>query len=119
MRLFETFDPFFRLEGDGRLVATNLGFRLFGLRQDRAGGRGSAIIALPNGEQGSFSVGDELMPGIVLEAVDFDFVTISRNGSNEQIFLDESVWHAAGFGPGDIVISINRKTVSFRARVSG
>lgn len=90
MALFETFDPFFRLEGNGRVVVTDLDVRLFGIRQDQASGRGSAIIALPNGEQDSFSVGDEIMPGVTLESVDFDFVTISRNGSSEQIFLDQS-----------------------------
>lgn len=90
MALFETFDPFFRLEGNARVVVTDLDLRLFGIRQDQASGRGSAIIALPDGEQDSFSVGDEVMPGVTLEAVDFDFVTISRNGSSEQIFLDQS-----------------------------
>ena len=90
MALFETFDPFFRLEGNARVVVTDLDLRLFGVRQDQASGRGSAIIALPNGDQDSYSVGDEVMPGVTLEAVDFDFVTISRNGSSEQIFLDQS-----------------------------
>lgn len=90
MALFETFDPFFRLEGNGRVVVTDLDVRLFGIRQDQASGRGSAIIALPNGDQDSYLVGDEIMPGVTLESVDFDFVTISRNGSSEQIFLDQS-----------------------------
>lgn len=90
MILLETFDPFFRLEGNARVVVTDLDLRLFGVRMDEASGRGSAIIALPNDEQDSFSVGDEIMPGVMLEAVDFDFVTISRNGSSEQIFLDQS-----------------------------
>ena len=90
MDLLETFDPFFRLEGNARVVVTDLDLRLFGVRMDEASGRGSAIIALPNGEQDSFSVGDEIMPGVMLEAVDFDFVSISRNGSSEQIFLDQS-----------------------------
>ncbi|WP_299328448.1 type II secretion system protein N [Parasphingopyxis sp.] len=90
MALFETFDPFFRLEGNAQAVVTDLDLRLFGVRQDQASGRGSAIIALANGEQDSFSVGDELMPGVTLESVDFDFVTISRNGASEQIFLDQS-----------------------------
>jgi len=99
MALFETFDPFFRLEGNGRVVVTDLDIRLFGIRQDQASGRGSAIIALPNGEQDSFSVGDEVMPGVSLESVDFDFVTISRNGSSEQIFLDQSSAPAASPQP--------------------
>ena len=87
---FETFDPFFRLEGDGTLVVTSLDIRLFGVREDRAAGRGSAIIALPNGEQNSYLVGEEIMPGVILESVGFDFVTITRNGAREQIFLDQS-----------------------------
>jgi len=99
MALFETFDPFFRLEGNGRVVVTDLDIRLFGVRQDQASGRGSAIIALPNGEQDSFSVGDEIMPGVTLESVDFDFVTILRNGSSEQIFLDQSTASAASPQP--------------------
>ncbi|QLC23880.1 type II secretory pathway component PulC [Parasphingopyxis algicola] len=90
MALFETFDPFFRLEGNARVVVTDLDLSLFGVRQDQASGRGSAIIALPNGEQDSFLVGDELMPGVTLESVGFDFVTISRNSASEQIFLDQS-----------------------------
>ncbi len=90
MVLLETFDPFFRLEGNARVVVTDLDLSLFGIRMDQASGRGSAIIALPNGEQDSFSVGDEIIPGVTLEAVGFDFVSISRNGSSEQIFLDQS-----------------------------
>ena len=90
MALLETFDPFFRLEGNARVVVTDLDLSLFGIRMDEASGRGSAIIALPNGEQDSFSVGDEIIPGVTLEAVDFDFVSISRNGNSEQIFLDQS-----------------------------
>lgn len=90
MALFETFDPFFRLEGNGRMVVTDLDLKLYGVRQDQASGRGSAIIALPSGEQDSYSVGDEVMPGVTLESVGFDFVTISRNGASEQIFLDQS-----------------------------
>ncbi|MBC2778081.1 type II secretion system protein N [Parasphingopyxis marina] len=90
MALFESFDPFFRLEGDGRIVVTDLDLKLYGVRQDQASGRGSAIIALAGGQQDSFTVGDEIMPGVVLEAVDFDFVTISRGGASEQIFLDQS-----------------------------
>lgn len=114
MALFETFDPFFRLEGDGRVVVTDLDVRLFGVRQDQASGRGSAIIALPNGEQDSFSVGDEIMPGVTLESVDFDFVTISRNGSSEQIFLDQSTAPAASPRP-----QASSGTATTRATTSG
>lgn len=88
--LFEAFDPFFRLEGDAPIVVTDLDLKLYGVREDRASGRGSAIIALPSGEQNSYVVGEEIMPGVVLESVGFDFVTIARNGGSEQLFLDQS-----------------------------
>jgi general secretion pathway protein C len=86
------FDPFFRLAGgQGQLAVTGLNLRLFGVREDRATGRGSAIIALPDGTQGSYAVGEEIMPGVMLAAVGADNVTISRAGVMEQLFLDQSV----------------------------
>ena len=86
------FDPFFRLAGAGGPVAvTGLNLRLFGVREDRATGRGSAIIALPDGTQSSYGVGEEIMPGVTLTAVSADGVTISRNGVMEQLFLDQSL----------------------------
>jgi general secretion pathway protein C len=85
------FDPFFRLSaGAGPAVVTSLNLKLHGVREDRATGRGSAIIALPDGRQMSFAVGEEIMPGVALTAVGFDNVTISRGGAAEQIFLDQS-----------------------------
>jgi general secretion pathway protein C len=85
------FDPFFRLSGPaGPTVVTSLNLKLYGVREDRATGRGSAIVALPDGRQQSFAVGEEIMPGVTLGAVGFDNVTISRGGALEQIFLDQS-----------------------------
>ena len=84
------FDPFFRLSAGGPVVVTSLNLTLHGVREDRATGRGSAIIALPDGRQMSFAVGEEIMPGVVLTGVGFDNVTISRAGTAEQLFLDQS-----------------------------
>lgn len=85
------FDPFFRLaEASGPAVVTGLNLQLFGVREDRATGRGSAIIGLPDGSQRSFAVGEELIPGVTLAEVGFDSVTIDRSGTREQIFLDQS-----------------------------
>ena len=85
------FDPFFRLSAQsGPAVVTGLNLTLFGVREDRATGRGSAIIALPDGSQRSFAVGDEILPGVTLAEVGFDHVTINRAGAREQIFLDQS-----------------------------
>lgn len=86
-----SFDPFFRLDGTaGPTVVTSLNLKLYGVREDRATGRGAAIIALPDGRQMNFAVGEEIMPGVTLTAVGFDNVTISRGGTAEQIFLDQS-----------------------------
>lgn len=86
------FDPFFRLEPGGEeTVVTSLELKLFGVRVDSASGRGSAIIATPDGVQSSVAVGEEIMPGVTLAQVAFDNVTISRGGVTEQIFLDQSV----------------------------
>ena len=85
------FDPFFRLSGAGApAVVTSLNLKLYGVTEDRATGRGSAIIALPDGTQRSFAVGEEIIPGVALAQVGFDNVTIDRAGVREQIFLDQS-----------------------------
>jgi general secretion pathway protein C len=100
--LLGSFDPFFRLAGPaGPVVVTSLSLKLFGVRQDTASGRGSAIIALPDGQQRSFAVGDEIMPGVRLQGVGFDNVTVSRGGATEQLFMDQS--KAAPAAPGTSV----------------
>jgi len=93
-----SFDPFFRLSGEGAapVVVTSLNLKLFGVREDRASGRGSAIIGTPDGQQKSYAVGEEIMPGVTLTAVGYDNVTVSRGGTVEQLFLDQS-------GPAAIV----------------
>lgn len=86
-----SFDPFFRLSGaDGPVTVTSLNLKLFGIRQDQASGRGSAIIAGSDGQQRSIAVGEEIEPGVILKSVDFDSVTISRGGADEQLFMDQS-----------------------------
>ena len=89
--LLGSFDPFFRISGQsGPVVVTSLNLTLYGIRQDQASGRGSAIIATPDGVQRSFAVGEEIVPGVTLTSVDFDSVTISRGGTREQLFMDQS-----------------------------
>ena len=85
------FDPFFRLQPLQDTVAiTSLAVKLFGVRMDAASGRGSAIIATPDGIQSSFAVGDEVMPGVILKQVAFDYIILERQGKAEQVFLDQS-----------------------------
>jgi general secretion pathway protein C len=90
--LLGSFDPFFRLSAPGAapVVVTSLNLKLFGIREDRASGRGSAIIGTADGQQRSFAVGEEVAPGVRLTAVGFDSITVSRGGTAEQLFLDQS-----------------------------
>jgi general secretion pathway protein C len=71
-------------------VVTSLNLKLYGVSENRATGRGSAIIAAPDGLQRSFAVGEEVMPGVTLVGVSFDGVTIDRGGTREQLYLDQS-----------------------------
>ena len=97
------FDPFFRLSGAGGTVTvTSLNLKLFGIRQDQASGQGSAIIAGSDGQQRSVAVGEEIEPGVTLKAVDFDSVTISRGGAEEQLFMDQSEAPATVTPPGGV-----------------
>ena len=90
--LLTRFDPFFRdAPQTGTVAVTSLPLKLFGTRLDQGMGRGSAIIAVPDGTQNSYGVGEEIMPGVHLKAVAFDHVTIERGGAVEQLFLDQSV----------------------------
>lgn len=84
------FDPFFRTANDsGPVAVTSLNLSLLGTRVDTVSGRGSAIIDA-GGVQASFLVGEAVMPGVTLDAVDFDNVTISRGGAREKLYLDQS-----------------------------
>ena len=86
------FDPFFRLGAPARqaTAVTSLQLTLFGIRLDEATGRGSAILAGPDGVQNSVGVGEEIQPGVRLKAVAFDHVTLDRGGATEDLFLDQS-----------------------------
>jgi general secretion pathway protein C len=90
--LLTRFDPFFRGGGGaGPAAVTSLALKLFGIRVDQAMGRGSAIVATPDGVQSSYAVGDEIVPGVKLKAVAFDHIVLERGGSDEQLFLDQSI----------------------------
>lgn len=91
--LFSGFDPFFRndqpVPGAGNI--TSLSITLFGIRTNESSGGGSAIIAGEDGVQNSYGVGEEVAPGVILDSVAFDHVTLSRGGVRESLYLDQSV----------------------------
>ena len=89
--LLNGFDPFFRVgAASAPAVVTSLQLTLFGTRVDEAMGKGSAILAGPDGVQRAIAVGEEIQPGVTLKAVAFDHVTVDRGGASEDLFLDQS-----------------------------
>ena len=93
LALFIGFDPFYRTEAPSASAqnVTSLNLVLFGVRANESSGGGSAIIAGEDGIQNSFAVGEEVAPGVTLDAVAFDHVILSRGGVKESLYLDQSV----------------------------
>jgi general secretion pathway protein C len=83
-------DPFFPQAATPADAVSGLDLVLVGTRVDAASGRGSAIIATPDGHQQSIGVGEEIMPGVRLAAVDFETVTLDRGGARETLYIDQS-----------------------------
>lgn len=83
-------DPFFPQADTPADAVSGLDLALVGTRVDAASGRGSAIIATPDGQQQGFASGDEIMPGVRLVAVAFDSVTLDRGGARETLYIDQS-----------------------------
>lgn len=90
--VFQRFDAFFRTGDLSSLAeATAAGssqMRLFGVRAGGAGG-GSAIIGLSDGRQVSVGVGEEVEPGLVLQSVGPDHVTLARGGSVSRLIFSD------------------------------
>ncbi len=83
-------DPFFPAAPAAADAVSSLDLVLLGTRVDAASGRGSAILATPDGQQKSVGVGEEIMPGVKLAAVEFESVTLDRGGAREQLYIDQS-----------------------------
>lgn len=83
-------DPFFPAGPAAADTVSSLDLVLLGTRVNAASGRGSAILATPDGQQKSVGVGEEIMPGVRLAAVEFESVTLDRGGAREQLYIDQS-----------------------------
>lgn len=63
--------------------------KLFGVRAGAGAVSGGAIVGLPDGQQVSVSVGEAIMPGVVLVAVGFDYADVERQGARQRLFMDQ------------------------------
>jgi general secretion pathway protein C len=91
LALFSTFDPFAAAQapqGAAAAAPAVSGFTLFGTRMSLGGAPGSAIIAGADGIQNSYSVGDEVAPGVRLLSVGFDFVLVGGNGAEQRLAME-------------------------------
>lgn len=90
--LIAVVDPFFRhsagLASERQFPSLDL--KLFGVREERGAGGGSAILGPPDGEQRSHAVGDEVAPGVRLAAVFFDFVVLDSGGQQQKLYMEGS-----------------------------
>ncbi len=94
--LMTGFDPFNRnapvaVADTGPVeTITDLPLTVYGIRYNAATGAGTAIIANNDGEQAIYRIGEEVSPGVTLSALEFDHIVLSRGGSRELLYLDQS-----------------------------
>lgn len=80
-------------QGDVELIVqdvpeTSLNLQLDGLRMSTEGsGAGNAIIRTPDGIGKNYRIGDQILPGVVLERILSDRVIINRDGADETLML--------------------------------
>lgn len=134
--LIAGFDPFNRGGSPDEAVGevTDLDIALFGVRENRSAGTGSAIIAGPDGIQKSIGVGEEIMPGVRLAGVAFDYIVIERGSRKEKLFLDQSTpaelvsegptlpattGDRSSTSPGDISAAAARQGIALAPRNEG
>lgn len=87
------FDPFYR---DSAKAAprqdfedapeTTLNLKLLGRI---TGEGGSAILKTPDGSERGYSVGEEIMSGVTLEAINPSYIVISQNGALERLTIED------------------------------
>ena len=102
LSILSRFDAFFRTGVQGALAGASGAdasqMRLFGVRSGGVGG-GSAIIGLADGRQISVGVGEEVEPGLVLQSVGSDFVTLARGQSITRLEFSDAPAGAAAPPP--------------------
>ena len=98
LSVFQRFDAFFRTGSlgslDGDIVSGSSQMRLFGVRAGGADG-GSAIIGFADGRQVSVGLGEAVEPGLVLQSVGTDHVTLARGASITRLVFGEAPMGAA------------------------
>ena len=104
-------NPFDRMATGPTAVSLPSDLKLFGVRAGSAAIPGGAIIGLPDGRQISVSVGEPVMPGVVLVNVGFDYAEVDRQGTRQRLFMDQDR-PPETVGPGGPLAAPNGTTAS-------
>ncbi len=90
-----SFDPFYRSAAITASLPNNLGEDApetsldLTLKGRISGKKGTATLRKPDGQQESFQVGDEILPGVTLEAVNAEYIVISQEGRLERLTFEK------------------------------
>lgn len=87
--LIAAVNPFDRMAASEVVSSLPSDLKLFGVRASGGVIPGGAIVGLPDGQQISVSVGEPVMPGVLLVAVGFDYAEVDRQGSRQRLFMDQ------------------------------
>lgn len=98
-------NPFDRMATGGAAVVLPSDLKLFGVRASAGAIPGGAIVGLPDGQQISVSVGEPVMPGVVLVTVGFDYAEVDRQGIRQRLFIDQDK-PPETLGPGGITLNL-------------
>ncbi|HYE86660.1 MAG TPA: type II secretion system protein N [Vicinamibacterales bacterium] len=82
-------NPFDRVATGAAAVSLPSDLKLFGVRASAGAVPGGAIVGLPDGQQISVSIGETVMPGVVLVTVGFDYAEVDRQGTRQRLFMDQ------------------------------
>lgn len=116
-------NPFDRMATGGAAVSLPSDLKLFGVRASAGAIPGGAIVGLPDGQQISVSVGEPVMPGVVLVTVGFDYAEVDRQGTRQRLFMDQDkpseTLGSGGASAAPQAVTASRPTVeAVRAAVS-
>lgn len=93
LSVFQRFDAFFRTGShggtDADIASGSSQMRLFGVRAGGSDG-GSAIIGFADGHQVSVGLGEAVEPGLVLQSVGTDHVTLARGPAITRLVFTEA-----------------------------
>jgi len=118
--ILEQFDPFHRETtvpsvkvAVQKISETRLNLKVYGMRADLGGDSSSAIIETPDKKQAAYFIGDEIIPGVILEHVEIDYVILDRNGEKERLSREGREERLGALGR---TITVSQATLSFKAR---